>query len=93
MQYDDPTAQVPFLHSLEQQVSLLVQALPAVLQAVLSAAHTPAVQVWPQQSALAVQLPPSEVHCVAPQTPATQLKVQQSVGEPHAAPSAWHLLI
>jgi hypothetical protein len=57
----DAAWQVPPEHSAEQHRAPVVQPLPSVLQAVFSAAHLPAVQVWLQQSPFEVHARPSEV--------------------------------
>jgi hypothetical protein len=70
--------QTPFWQTLEQQSPWLVQALPDVRQDVLSGVQVPpAPQVPLQHWAELVHAWLSDVHCVEPQMPPLQTKVQQ----------------
>jgi hypothetical protein len=74
----------------EQQSAFALQALPAVWQPVLSAVHVIAPpappQVPPQHCAPVVHDWPSDVHCVAPQTPPWHTSEQQSGATWQGAP-------
>ena len=75
----EPLAQRPPRQSLEQQSAPVVQALPLVRQAGLSGAQTPAVLQLPlQHCAEVVHARLSDVHCIPPQAPLAQTKLQQS---------------
>src|SRR5450432_1325854 len=78
MQKDEPRIHVPPWHRWEQHCSLPVHALPPVLQALLSALHTPFAHLPPQQAPSVVQASLSEMH-VEPHTPPAQVRLWQSV--------------
>jgi hypothetical protein len=86
-------AQIPLVHSFEQQSPLpFGQALPAVLHVVLSALHAPlAHSVLQHSGPPAVQAAPSDRHCVALQVPPKQSSVQQSVEATHELPAGMQL--
>jgi hypothetical protein len=88
MQYEAPSAQVPFRHSREQQSAPVVQGLPAVLQPVLSGWHFPPVQLPLQQAPGEPQAWLSGVQAATPHLPLTQERLQQSVLTAQASP-AW----
>lgn len=79
---------MPPLQKPEQQSPLPAHVFPAVLQAALSGAHLPAVQVPLQQPALELHARLSEMQAAAAHFPETQLRVQQSVDAAHVAPAA-----
>jgi len=65
MQYEPPSVQVLLApHCPEQQSPPTAQALPAVLHALLSGAHSPVTHEPPQHCASAVQVPASETQVV-----------------------------
>ena len=73
----------------EQQLSLLSQALPEVLQLLLSGAQLPSVQLLPQHWSSLVQTSPSEVQLPElAQLPPIQLRLSQSVGPVQPAPGS-----
>jgi hypothetical protein len=80
---------VPLLQNWEQQSPATVQGLPAVRQAVLSGAHTPAAQSPLQHSAEPVHAWESATQA-EPHVPAMQLREQHSVGETQGPPAAMH---
>jgi hypothetical protein len=93
MQYEDPMAQRPPLHSPEQHSLLDEHALLAVTQEGLVAI---ALQVPPLQFPVQQAFPaaghaaPIVRHWVAPQRPDTQAPLQQSVLPAHAAVGGAH---
>src|SRR5262249_4342290 len=92
VQNDDCPQVVP-LQNCEQQSPLVVQALPSVLHALLSAAHLPPVHEPPQPPPSWLHEPPSEVHWFAEHMPPMQLTVQQSVLAAHAWPACAHVVV
>jgi len=93
MQNDAPSLQTPASHRVEQHWLPTVQGLPAVRQAVLSAWHTPPVQLPPQHAAESVHACPSAMHAYALQRPAVQANEQHSVDATQPPPVAVHLLM
>src|SRR5260370_2290035 len=91
MQNDDALEHRPATHSFEQQSEFCPQALPDVLQEVLSALHAPLAQVPPQHSALVVQFWPSDVHAPGEHLPLTHETEQHSTEVVHGAPVASQL--
>ncbi len=80
-------------HAPLQQSLLPVQALPAVWQEVPSCAHMPFWQAFgPLQhwAPPAVHEVPSETHCVLPQLPLVQFRLQQSPALAQPLPAALH---
>jgi hypothetical protein len=76
-------------HSVEQQSAPVLHVSPRTPhEPPARVAHFPPVQVWPQQSLLALQLAPVLPHAVAPQWPPLHVPRQQSVPVAHAAPAA-----
>jgi len=75
------------LHKLEQHCALSEQGLPAVLQAVFSAWHTPDWQFPLQHAAELVQLWSSATHAVALHLPSIHAIERHSVAERHGLPA------
>jgi hypothetical protein len=88
MQNEDPRMQVPFWQSFEQHSALAPHPFPAVLHDKLRAAQVPLLHCPPQHSPLPEHAPLSETHALVPQTPFTQLRLQQSVAA-EQFPPAW----
>jgi hypothetical protein len=86
----EPFAQSPPVQNFEQQSAPVVHALPLVRQDGLSGAQTPPPQLPLQHCAELEQGWLSDVHCVPPQTPLSQTKVQQSWGMVHEPPAGLH---
>lgn len=89
-QNDELSEQRPPEQSFEQQVALVVHALPAVLHVVLSGVHFPPAQVPLQQSPFAVHAALSDVQIVAPHLPPVHESAQHSVAVVHAVFAAPH---
>ena len=93
MQKDDATEQRPDAQSFEQHSALVVQALPEVLQAGVSALQTPPAHAPLQQSESAAHASASEVHACAEQCPPTHESEQQSRDVAHGASAASQLTV
>lgn len=93
MQKDEPSWQCPLVQRCEQHSPSEAQVLPAEWQAVVRAAHLPAVQVPLQQLASEVHAWVSEMHAAEPHLPLTQLRVQHSVEDPQLAPLGEHVAV
>jgi hypothetical protein len=88
MQNEPPSVQVPDApHDPEQQSPSTLQALPAVLQALLSVPHAPLTQLPLQHWASDVHLRVSETQVLVEHLPPTQLSEQQSVAAAQACPA------
>jgi hypothetical protein len=79
MQKDELSWQRPLEQSLEQHCESAVHVLPAVVQAVLSAAHLPELHLPLQHSPATVHACPSTTQALDEHVPETQESVQQSV--------------
>jgi hypothetical protein len=93
MHQEAPSWHLPALQRFEQQLELLVQALPAVRQAGLSAWQLPPEQMPLQQSSACAHVCPSDTHAGRPQTPLVHASPQQSVGTVQASPWPRQVLI
>jgi hypothetical protein len=95
-QYEEPTAQRPFVHNPEQHSASPVQVLFAVVHCGFgeTAAHFPALQ-FPVQQVLpdTGQVAPIVRHWVPPHLPPMQAPLQQSVSPAHAAVAGAHFAI
>jgi len=93
IQNEEPSAQVPFEQSPEQQPpappSVALQGLPAVLHVALSAWQVPPLQLPPQHWLELVQLAPSATQAPLAQTPrvVSHCRLQQSVATAHELPT------
>jgi hypothetical protein len=87
VQYEPPVEQTPFVQNFEQQSAWAMHELPAVLQDPFRGTQVP-LQLPLQHCAELVHAWLSDVHCVEPQVPPLQTKVQQSCGTEHEAPGA-----
>jgi hypothetical protein len=93
MQKDDAVEQRPDAQSFEQHSSLVVQALPEVLQAGVSALQTPPAHVPLQHSESDAHARASEVHACAEHCPPTHASEQQSRDVAHGASAASQLTV
>jgi len=98
IQKDEPSAQLPFEQSPEQQPpappSVALQGLPAVLHVALSAWQVPPLQLPPQHWLELVQLAPSATQAPLAQTPrvVSHCRLQQSVATAHELPTPLQVL-